>query len=49
MGIQPLDPADYESYLTYDEMEELFRTITVFEDSQEILIDLFVIFLKSFY
>jgi len=49
MGIQPLDPNDYESYLTQTEMEDLFRTIAIFENSQEMMIDLLEIFMKSFY
>lgn len=49
MGIKPLEQKDYESYLTYLEMDQLFRTVAIFENSKEIMIDLFQIFLKSFY
>lgn len=49
MGIEPLPIDQYELYMTYIEIENLFSLIKVFDDHLKIKIDLFIIFLKSYH
>lgn len=49
MGIQPLDPSDYEAYCTYEGMEEMFKTASRLDDGANIVKELYVILLKNFF
>ena len=49
MGIQPLELDDYEAYCTYEDMEEVFRVISRFEDNRHVMKELFITILKNFF
>lgn len=48
MGIRPLPLEEYESWITGDMVETMFRQVMFFENSNQIMTDLFCLFIKSY-